>query len=384
MKHHLTDHVARIHEKRSRFRCKECGKSFHLRTDLVRHSLTHLERQKFKCDECESQFLNKRNLVLHVTSIHRNAPLRKDHKCDFCGYATADKNRLDQHVTARHKKERPLQCTECSQSFAWKVNLQRHLQLHGTQTFKCTKCGRQYRREDSLRTHLAIHGEKMQCDFCIYATPQMKDLKKHVLRRHKDELRQTIVAAHSEAPCCTPGGEVTASKGDVWVKYQPAPGVIGQGDFGNVFKAKLRSAEGTMHGYRYAIKSVDLTTTNELQSEDHLRKCRREVQLMHDCHHENVMPIYEFFEFYYENEPNNFCMVMELGSESLTSVKDDNHLTEEQCLFILVNVAAALKHVHSRGIVHRDVKPDNVVICVDGEPKLCDFGESARLREDDT
>ncbi|KAH7713219.1 hypothetical protein AAVH_19437 [Aphelenchoides avenae] len=128
---------------------------------MERHALTHLERQKFKCDECESQFLNKRYLALHVKSIHRNEPQRKDHKCDFCGYATADKIKLDQHVTARHKKERPFQCIECSQSFAWKLSLQRHMQLHGTQTFKCTECAREYRRQHSLQSHMAIHGEKL-------------------------------------------------------------------------------------------------------------------------------------------------------------------------------------------------------------------------------
>lgn len=56
-------------------------------------------------------------------------------------------------------------------------------------------------------------------------------------------------------------------------------------DFGNVFKAKLRSTQGTVHGYRYAIKSIDLATI-ELEPEAHLRKCRREVQLMHACRHE--------------------------------------------------------------------------------------------------
>ncbi|KAH7695572.1 hypothetical protein AAVH_37366, partial [Aphelenchoides avenae] len=193
----------------------------------------------------------------------------------------------------------------------------------------------------------------------------------------------TIVAAHSEAPCCTPDGKVSASKGDVWVKYEQATGTIGRGDFGNVFKAKLRSSQEAAHAYRYAIKSVDLTTIL-LEPEAHLRKCRREVQLMHDCRHENVIAVYEFFEFYYENKPDNFCIVMELGSESLTSVKDSNVLTEVQCLFILAKVAAALRHVHSLGVVHRDVKPDNVMICFDGVPKLCDFGESTRVRADGT
>ncbi|KAH7713216.1 hypothetical protein AAVH_19434 [Aphelenchoides avenae] len=192
-----------------------------------------------------------------------------------------------------------------------------------------------------------------------------------------------MVAAHSEAPCCAPDGGVAASKGNIWEKYEHAPGMIGQGDFGNVFKAKLRSTQETVHGYRYAIKCVDLTT-NERKPEAHLRKCRREVQLMHECHHEHVIPIYEFFEFYYEGNPDKFYMVMELGSESLAFIAKHNVLTENQCLFIFAKVAAALKHIHGLGIVHRDVKPDNIMICFDGVPKLCDFGESMRLQPDHT
>ncbi|KAH7680069.1 Pkinase-domain-containing protein, partial [Aphelenchoides avenae] len=96
----------------------------------------------------------------------------------------------------------------------------------------------------------------------------------------------------------------------------------------------------------------------------------------------NVIPIYEFFEDYYKKVPRTFYMVMELGSESLTSVKDNNRLTDAQCAFIFAKVASALKHVHSLGVVHRDLKPDNVMICFDGTPKLVDFGESARLQDD--
>ena len=50
--------------------------------------------------------------------------------------------------------------------------------------------------------------------------------------------------------------------------------------------------------------------------------------------------------------------------------------TEERCLRIFLQVCRAVKVLHDKGLVHRDIKPDNILLTNDGSYKLCDFGNS--------
>ncbi len=94
----------------------------------------------------------------------------------------------------------------------------------------------------------------------------------------------------------------------------------------------------------------------------------------------NIINVFEYFE-----ENHTAYIVMEyLDGISLKSFLQDNGgmLDVESALQITEAIAKALSTIHSKGIIHRDVSPDNIFMCLSGEIKLIDFG-AARFSQDE-
>jgi len=86
--------------------------------------------------------------------------------------------------------------------------------------------------------------------------------------------------------------------------------------------------------------------------------------------HPNIVNIFEFFE-----QNNTAYIVMEfLDGVTLAEFLKENLLDVETCIEITNSICIALKELHSQGIVHRDVSPDNIFMCLNGSVKLIDFG----------
>ncbi len=86
--------------------------------------------------------------------------------------------------------------------------------------------------------------------------------------------------------------------------------------------------------------------------------------------HPNIVNIFEFFE-----QNNTAYIVMEfLDGVSLSEFLKKNTLDVNSCLEVTERICTALKEIHAQGIVHRDVSPDNIFMCLDGSIKLIDFG----------
>jgi len=66
-------------------------------------------------------------------------------------------------------------------------------------------------------------------------------------------------------------------------------------------------------------------------------------------------------------------MLLELGSATLIDEINEKDFSELESLKILKDISSALKEIHSLGVYHFDIKPDNVIL-VNGTYKLCDFG----------
>lgn len=86
--------------------------------------------------------------------------------------------------------------------------------------------------------------------------------------------------------------------------------------------------------------------------------------------HKNIVNVFEYFE---ENSTAYFVMEY-LDGISLSGYLKENTMDIESCLSTIDCVASALKELHANGVVHRDVSPDNIFLCLNGNVKLIDFG----------
>ncbi len=141
----------------------------------------------------------------------------------------------------------------------------------------------------------------------------------------------------------------------------------GSGGMADVYKARQPSLD------RFV--ALKLLHSFLAQRDDHLKRFQREAQSIAQLHNPNIVQVFDFDQF-----DNRLYMVMEfIEGHSLKEMLsgqsvENTHLALEECLHIFREVCKALAYAHKRNIVHRDVKPGNVMIAQDGRVVLTDFG----------
>lgn len=149
-------------------------------------------------------------------------------------------------------------------------------------------------------------------------------------------------------------------------------GRLGCGANGSVFEALDRRS-----GTRVAIKAL---RERYHLSPDLRARFTREASILARLRHPNVIALRELCE-----SDGVLFMVLELvdGSSLAQRLEEVGRLPVEETVRVMHDLASALVHVHQSGIVHRDVKPDNVLVSVDGgRAVLTDFGIAALERDD--
>nr|WP_320132735.1 serine/threonine-protein kinase [uncultured Holophaga sp.] len=140
-------------------------------------------------------------------------------------------------------------------------------------------------------------------------------------------------------------------------------GLLGHGAMGKVYLA-----EDPLLKRRLAIKVVRaIGEERDLAME----RFKREAEISAQLNHPNVVTIYDVGE---EPELGPYLAMEYVEGSSLGRLIREGNLEAETCLGILIQAMRALRAAHRHAIVHRDVKPDNILVSEDGRVKLMDFG----------
>jgi serine/threonine protein kinase/tetratricopeptide (TPR) repeat protein len=138
---------------------------------------------------------------------------------------------------------------------------------------------------------------------------------------------------------------------------------IGRGGMGVIYRARQR------HSRR--IVAVKRVLGYHADSRETLARFRREAQAAASLDHPNILPIYEVSES--EDGLPFFSMKFAPGG-SLQEVGPTLKNDPRQCVALVAKITRAVQYAHSKGILHRDLKPGNILLDARGEPLVSDFG----------
>ncbi|NXY53107.1 STK36 kinase, partial [Callaeas wilsoni] len=137
--------------------------------------------------------------------------------------------------------------------------------------------------------------------------------------------------------------------------------LIGEGSFGRVYKGRQKHSAQVV-----ALKFIPKVG----RSEKELKNLQREIEIVRDLHHPNIIQMLDSFE-----TAKEVVVVTDYAEGELFQIlEDDGSLPEDQVQTVAAQLISALYYLHSHRILHRDMKPQNILLGKDGLVKLCDFG----------
>jgi eukaryotic-like serine/threonine-protein kinase len=163
--------------------------------------------------------------------------------------------------------------------------------------------------------------------------------------------------------------ELTITRGPFLVRYfgdYELQGEIARGGMGVVYRARQVSLDRMV-----ALKMI----LPNMLDETGIKRFRQEAESAGNLDHPNIVPVYEVGK----HEGQHFLSMKLIDGPSL---KDDLPRLRKDlraAVRLMVTVARAVNHAHQRGVLHRDLKPQNVLVDREGQPHVTDFGLAKRI-----
>ncbi|XP_068981108.1 serine/threonine-protein kinase fused isoform X1 [Bombus flavifrons] len=172
--------------------------------------------------------------------------------------------------------------------------------------------------------------------------------------------RYSSLHVAKQVPCYIQTRTLARVSNKIMEKYEVLK-QVGEGSFGQVYKAKKRS-DGEIVAFKVIRKRG--------RSFKELKSLRQECEIQRHLHHPNIIQMLDSFE-----TENEIVVVTEYADKELYEILGKaGRLSEQRAQVIACDLVSALYYLHSNRVLHRDLKPQNVLLESNGVAKLCDFG----------
>ena len=150
-------------------------------------------------------------------------------------------------------------------------------------------------------------------------------------------------------------------------------GIIASGGMGTVYEAVQDNPR----------RAVALKVLRQgFAGSSSLRRFRHESEILGKLRHPNIAQVHDAGTFDHGDGAQPFFAMELIKGQPLVKYADAESLDTRQRIGLFVKVCDAVQHAHHKGVIHRDLKPDNILVDEHGEPKVLDFGV-ARITDSD-
>lgn len=140
---------------------------------------------------------------------------------------------------------------------------------------------------------------------------------------------------------------------------------LGKGKFGSVYLAREKKSK-----YIVALKVLDKSQLVRANVEHQLR---REIEIQSHLRHPNILRMYGYF---YDSKRIYLILEFSPGGELYKQLTKKGKFSERLSAKFISDLALALDYCHSKHVIHRDIKPENLLVGVNDDIKIADFGWS--------
>lgn len=203
----------------------------------------------------------------------------------------------------------------------------------------------------------------------VLNTPSTYNLRHHVVvmnnldPKHYAVVLNTPPASNVETwHCFSPDGGLITRKSTSWQNCGP----LGSGSYGDVYKGLTNDA------FSFAVKVAPLSEKGKQKQLDH------EISVLSHLKHKNIVQYLGK-----DKDEKNLYLFLEFMPEgSLSTVYHKYSLKESHVAAYTRQILKALKYLHSKKVIHRDIKGANILVNAEGTVKLADFGMAKDTRKD--